>query len=302
MTGMSTAISIHEAAAVTGLSLPADRPAQSSLHAEIQGTLVPPISFHGAGLDVHGQSIPKDEIGGDLADLVVDGEDVIAYVLDVSGHGLRAGILMGMIKTAMRYGLMLRRPMTAILDDINRVLPSVKASNLFATLAALRFDGSRSVEYVSAGHIPLLQYRAKYGDIVRHSIPQFPLGMFPGANYVSRRIPYESGDIFALVTDGIVEAGEDGDADIGFEQLERVVRDLATRPLQKMAAAVHLQTSGFGAPHDDRTVLLIRAIDVDDSEGEPERKAPNESVEVRETIEMRWRKLLDELSIELTRD
>lgn len=293
MTGISTAICGHESAAIWPPSL--------SLHAEIQGTLVPPISFRGAGLEVYGQSIPKDEVGGDLADLVVDGEDVIAYVLDVSGHGLRAGILMSMIKTAIRYGLMLRRPMTAILDDINRVLPDMKASNLFATLAALRFDGSRQAEYVSAGHIPLVQFRAKHGDIVRHSIPQFPLGMFPGANYVSRRIPYEPGDMFALVTDGIVEAGEDGDADVGFEQLERVLRDLATRPLQKIAAAVHLQTSGFGAPHDDRTVLLIRATDVDDAEREPERKPPNEN-EVRETIETRWRKLLDQLSIELTRD
>ena len=28
-------------------------------------------------------------MGGDLADLVIDGRDVIAYVADVSGHGMR---------------------------------------------------------------------------------------------------------------------------------------------------------------------------------------------------------------------
>ena len=55
--------------------------------------------------------IPKDDVGGDLADLVEDGRDVTAYVADVSGHGLRAGVLMGMIKTAVRYGLLLGQPL-----------------------------------------------------------------------------------------------------------------------------------------------------------------------------------------------
>ena len=61
---------------------------------------------------------------------------MIAYVSDVSGHGLRAGVLMGMIKTAMRYGLLLGRPLSNLVSDLNRLLPQVKEPKMFATLAA----------------------------------------------------------------------------------------------------------------------------------------------------------------------
>ncbi len=95
--------------------------------------------------------MPKDEVGGDLADLVPHGQDVIAYVMDVSGHGLRAGVLMGMAKTAFRYGLLLGQPLEKLVRDINSVLGSVKERNMYVTLAALRFTGKNEVEYISAG-------------------------------------------------------------------------------------------------------------------------------------------------------
>src|SRR5260370_26103348 len=101
MNSMSPAIPIPE------IGVPAEA---SWLSSDIQNTLVPPIRYGGARLEAHGQSIPKDDVGGDLADLVSDGRDVTAYVADVSGHGLRAGVLMGMIKTAVRYRLLLVQP------------------------------------------------------------------------------------------------------------------------------------------------------------------------------------------------
>src|SRR5258707_15509503 len=92
-------------------------PAKASwLSSDIQNTLVPPIRYEGARVEAHGQSIPKDDVGGDLADLVADGRDVTAYLADGSGHGLRAGVLMGMIKTAERSGLLSGPPLAKLQD------------------------------------------------------------------------------------------------------------------------------------------------------------------------------------------
>jgi stage II sporulation SpoE-like protein len=71
----------------------------------IQKTLVPPLSYRGLGLEALGHTVPSTKIGGDLVDLVADGENVFAYLADVSGHGISAGILMGMVKTAIRQAL-----------------------------------------------------------------------------------------------------------------------------------------------------------------------------------------------------
>jgi len=270
---------------------------------EIQSTLVPPIAYQGACVEAHGQTIPKDDLGGDLVDLVADGREVIAYVADVSGHGLRAGVLMGMTKTAVRYGLRLGQPLAKVLDDINFVLPAVKQPNMFATLAALRFDGSGEVEYISAGHVPLLHYRRRHRDAVRHCMSQFPLGLFAGAGYESRRIRYEAGDIFALVTDGIVEAGEDQDADFGLERLAQILCDSPQRPLADIVEAVQAEIQRYGTPQDDQTVLLVRAVAENSASG-PDRLSNGldggaDGPRVREA---RWRKLLDDLAAELARE
>jgi len=274
------------------------------LSSEIQSTLVPPITYAGARLQAHGQSMPKDDVGGDLVDLVADGRDVIAYVADVSGHGLRAGVLMGMIKTAMRYGLLLGQPLTKLLDDLNCVLPGVKQPNMFATLAALRFDGSSHLEYISAGHVPLLHYRQRTGEVVRHSMSQFPLGLLAGEGYVSRHVRYEAGDIFALVTDGVVEVGEEQDADLGCERLAQMLCDLAERPLSDIAEGMHTEVRRHGTQRDDQTILLVRAVAEGVAQNDAGRQdlVPNQPEARAEALETRWRMLLDDLAAELASD
>ncbi|HLK68460.1 MAG TPA: PP2C family protein-serine/threonine phosphatase [Bryobacteraceae bacterium] len=226
----------------------------------LQKTLVPPIDYRDYRMEAHAQTTPMDEVGGDLADLVSAGPEVTAYVADVSGHGLRAGVLMGMLKTAMRYGLHLGQPLAKLLDHINVVLPAVKESNMYATLAALRFDGTNEVEYLSAGHVPLLQYRKRTREVVRHAMDQFPLGLFQGFSFASRRIRYEAGDIFALVSDGIVEAGIDRESEFGFDRLAQILRTHASSPLSEIYEVVRSAVDFHASQEDDQTVLLVRAL------------------------------------------
>ncbi len=61
----------------------------------IQKTLVPPVTLQSARFDVYGISCPSDKVGGDLVDaLYLSNGDAIAYLADIAGHGLQAGILM----------------------------------------------------------------------------------------------------------------------------------------------------------------------------------------------------------------
>ena len=295
------AVSIPEMTLLASLSNRQACPAPS-LASDIQNTLVPPLIYQAARLEAHGQSLPKDDVGGDLVDLLADGRDVIVYVADVSGHGLRAGVLMGMIKTAVRYGLLLRQPVAKLLGDINRVLPALKQPNMFATLAALRFDGSNEVEYISAGHVPLLHYRHRNKDVVRYSNSQFPLGLFDSADYVTQRIPCEPGDIFALTTDGVLEVGPDRDADLGSERLAQILHQLSARPLADVVETIYSDLQVHGPQQDDRTILLVRALDSSPPDTNYHDTETNKSLGTAEPLEARWQQLLDDLAAELIRD
>jgi serine phosphatase RsbU (regulator of sigma subunit) len=261
MSSMLQAMPIHEPRFFRDLcDAPVKAWKELGLGRAIQNTLVPSVTYKDKHVEAYGQTIPWDDVGGDLVDLVAAGPDVVAYVADVSGHGLPAGVLMGMVKTAVRFGLQLGQALPVLLDSLNRVLPGVKEPNMYATLAGLRFDGSNEAEYVTAGHVPLLQYRRRHRDIVRRSIPQFPLGLFEDAGYVSLRVRYEPGDVFVLLTDGVVEAADGHDAEFGLERLEDILCDLAGRPLSEIFEAALTAVARHGRQQDDQTLLLVRAL------------------------------------------
>jgi hypothetical protein len=47
--------------------------ADATFAAAMQSTLVPPLCYRGDCVEAQGQCIPKDQVGGDLMDLVADG-------------------------------------------------------------------------------------------------------------------------------------------------------------------------------------------------------------------------------------
>jgi hypothetical protein len=226
----------------------------------IQATLVPTLSFRVDHLEVYGKSIPSTEMGGDLIDVVERDGTLLAYVADISGHGLAAGQLMGMLKTAIRVCLQFRQEPVAMLESADRVLPAVKQANMYATLALLYFDGSSEVEYSLAGHPPILHYRAPTGEIARLAMEQFPLGLIPGGRYTSQRVTYSPQDLFLMMTDGISEVPNASDEEFGLDRLELLLRNNAGRPLPQLWELIMGEVKRHGVQQDDQTLLLLRVV------------------------------------------
>jgi serine phosphatase RsbU (regulator of sigma subunit) len=76
--------------------------AEIELATEIHHVLVPSIDTKLGGFEFYGASAPSGEVGGDLIDLAGSDEAWVAYVADVSGHGVAPGLVMGMVKSAAR--------------------------------------------------------------------------------------------------------------------------------------------------------------------------------------------------------
>lgn len=224
----------------------------------IQNMLVPPISYCGPHLDVFGSSVPSAKVGGDLVDLVADGDRVLVYLADVSGHGISAGILMGMLKTAMRQAWLAQLPLPALLESVNAVLPAVKEPEMYATLAALRFGAPSHVEFTLAGHPAILHYRRNSQDISRCVMEQYPLGLMPKPGYVSAQVNCDPGDLFVVVSDGLIETANGNEEEFGLARLEQLVVIHATECLPEIYEDLMHAVSDFGVQRDDRTVLIVR--------------------------------------------
>ncbi len=227
----------------------------------IQQTLVPVVDWRSADLEIYGISVPSTEVGGDLVDVVplADGS-VFAYVADVSGHGLPAGILMGMIKTAVRTQLVDLPSPSAVFERLNEVLPAVKEAHMYATCTALRMyrtDGACRVEYAIAGQ-PAMLHASFDGNIARLSDQQLPLGLLDGPPYRGHEVDLQPGDILLIATDGILEATNKSGEEFGMEQVERMLREHRSHDLSSIARRIHTSLSDSYGRDDDQSLLLLR--------------------------------------------
>ena len=237
--------------------------AELALAHRLQRVLVPPVAFRNSRVEICGRSIPSDQVGGDLVDVVASEDGVLAYLIDVSGHGIPAGTLMGAAKAAMRCAA--SRGLGEALDTVNRVLPSVKEPAMYATLAAIRFGAADpgveyDAEYTLAGHLPILHYRAAAGAIEPLTLQQFPLGFFDDTRYETRRVGCAPGDLFALFSDGIVEAANARDEQFGVDRVAAQLAASPSKPLEEILEAVLAAAAAHGASDDDRSILVIRVL------------------------------------------
>lgn len=224
----------------------------------MQATLVPSIECRTMRWEVYGKSIPSDKVGGDLVDAITEEGKLLAYVADVSGHGIPAGLLMGMVNTAVRVCLQFREEPVAFLDALNRVLPSVKEPAMFATLACLRLAAhTNEVEYALAGHPPILHYQHENRELRRLGAYQLPLGILPVV-YETARVAASAGDIFVIVNNGFIELTNSNDEEFGLDRLEKLIESNAERELPEIFSVVARVAALHGKQQDDQTLLLVK--------------------------------------------
>ncbi len=231
----------------------------------IQKTLVPPFTVRTAGFEVYGISMPSEKVGGDLVDaLALPNGDAIAYLGDIAGHGLQAGILMGMLKTATRTALLdagEREPestLPVLFERLNTVLPNVKEPHMYATFSAFRLCGDGAVYYALAASPPILHWHANGLALSRLEEEQFPLGLLDVKGFGGERMQMEQGDVVVVATDGILEVSDKDSNEFGVERLEQAIAAHATAALPELAEKILEAAQAFGRQMDDQTILLIR--------------------------------------------
>ncbi len=232
----------------------------------IQKTLVPPISLRTERFEVYGISEPSEKVGGDLVDAVLlPGGDIIAYVADIAGHGLSAGILMGQLKTAARTALLdadegpASASLPALLEKLNQVLPQVKEPQMYATLTAFRLNADGNAWYAMAASPPVLHWSAERQDRRLMQEEQYPLGL-PVSGFTGEAMEVAPGDLVVVATDGVLEVCNRQDEEFGIERVERAIEGEPRAPLTQMAERILRDARAFGAQVDDQTLLVIRRM------------------------------------------
>jgi hypothetical protein len=231
--------------------------AEMELASEIHRVLVPKIETKIGNFEFYGRSLPSGQVGGDLIDLVQNGDKWIAYIADVSGHGVAPGVLMGMVKSAARMYLSSNEGSSGFLERLNFVLHPIRKPEMFVTLAFLAWDGTR-LTFSTAGHPPILQYCSANGASKELSCSNPPIGLFSPQAFFADAVTACKGSLFLLCTDGLLEITNKANAEFGIEGIKNVLSSTDYEMLNALAERIFAAAKGFGHGDDDESLLLIR--------------------------------------------
>jgi hypothetical protein len=179
-----------------------ERQATVALQRSLLPARPPPI----AGFDVAARYIPGAEIGvgGDWYDVfALPSGHVGVAIGDVAGAGLRAAVVMGRIRSALRaYALETNDP-ADVLTRLDRKIQLFEPDAM-ATAAYAVVDPARTTLTVSlAGHLPPALIHPDSGAYLLDAPADLPLGAYP--NTLRRTTTVALPPAVLLYTDGLIE-------------------------------------------------------------------------------------------------
>ena len=232
---------------------------EMALAHQIHVSLVPALEHSDGRFAVDGLSSASTEMGGDLVDMVDHDATTDLVLADVSGHGVKAGVVMGMVKSAIRMGLREDRDLPRLACDLNEVLDQTTSPEMYATMVLLRLHhAERRLELLLAGHSQVLHHRRGASAASRIGEGGFPVGLMGGRDYASVSVAVEPGDLVAVWTDGLDETVNEADQELGRQAIESAIVERAERPLAEIRRAVFELARAHGPQRDDRSLLLLR--------------------------------------------
>jgi serine phosphatase RsbU (regulator of sigma subunit) len=235
----------------------------------LQRSLLPTGLSAPSSVEVRHRYLPGSqliEVGGDWYEsIALPGARVALVVGDVAGHGVRAAVTMGRLRTAIQTLSMLELAPAESLQQLNELMMVIGAREPhFATCAYAVYDAVRGTcEVASAGHLPPLLIGPRGDSQFLDVAPAPPLGVGEGLIH-SRTFEIEDDSLLVLYTDGLVES-RDRDIDDGLKRLQAVFGpDSSSRPVEELCKAILAGAYG-DQQRDDIAILIARLNRIDGS-------------------------------------
>jgi serine phosphatase RsbU (regulator of sigma subunit) len=234
--------------------------AEMDLAQELHSNLVPKIEIVNNHFEIFGISNPTDEVGGDLIDFFENETTHTCYIADVSGHGVAAGSLMGMFKSTIRVLLNKDEPLWSILTETSKTIYNLKKKNMFLTCAFLKFNSNYTVEYSTAGHLPILKLANNSNNFDELIIKHLPIAATKDFNFTTNSTEFNKNDLFILLTDGITETSNKKNEDFGMEKVKQIILNNRKDELSHIYEKINNKLASYGKQKDDQTILLVRCL------------------------------------------
>jgi sigma-B regulation protein RsbU (phosphoserine phosphatase) len=236
------------------------------LAANIQLELFPKKLATLIATDVAARNRQAKQVGGDYYDVIHVGparpaEEHLVCVVDISGKGIFAALLMSNIQATLRALVCRENSLPVVSQTANDLLYATTPGNRYATAFLLIYNASTGAcRWVNCGHTDGIVVRAD-GSVEMLPCSGIALGLFPARTYEEQFFELRDGDLLAIYSDGVTDAQNEAEDDFGTDRLVEVL----TKHAGLAAAEVVARTfeaidlfAGQAPQFDDITMLVMK--------------------------------------------
>ena len=233
-----------------------------SLAASIQRGLLPKPDLAPTHWKVRYHYQPAGMVSGDYCDIFEIDDCLLFMFGDVSGKGIAASMLMSHLHATFRSLAEGGLPLDRLVEGANRIFCESTLAGQFATIVAGRAARDGSVEFVNAGHLPVLHVNAD--GVTPVNSTEVPLGMFCNLRFPVHRLTLAHGDTLFLYTDGLTETRNRAGAEYGLQRIHALTaRHMGLDPAGLISQCLddHLSFREGLKQADDLTLLAVQRAD-----------------------------------------
>jgi len=215
---------------------------------------------------------PSRKLGGDLLDIIqISDSKYVAYVADISGHGVQAAILMTAVKSTISMIIEAAKEkleLTLILNRLNDILSKRLFDINFLTIILCLVDLKKNtITYYNAGHPPIILYDIRNGKAkILSEKGSIPIGWNEDYAFPPEEedvIKIDENMVIFLYTDGIFECYNKSGEQLGIDGFAKFISNnihdfnsiILPQKIKKKLIDLDYDISS-----DDFTLMTIRKI------------------------------------------
>ncbi|MEM1345612.1 MAG: SpoIIE family protein phosphatase [Pseudomonadota bacterium] len=239
----------------------------------LQREILPPPLFTCHGAQVATYYTPAGHVGGDLVGCVAaEGQRVLAYGIDVSGHGVAAALMVARLAQFFapgdpsaniafeRHGNAHRlRPPEAIMHALNARCLGTGLTDVYVTAALASIDLTTGEGLICRGGYAEPAVVSPTGAVRFLEQGGMPLGIFEEIEMPTEPFTLAPGERLVLSSDGLTETTRPDGSMLGEAGLATILADLATTPVAETLPALvaRVAQEAGGKPFDDDVSALL---------------------------------------------
>ena len=227
----------------------------------IQMSMVPNTFPQVEGLDMYASMAPAREVGGDLYSYLLKNNKLYFCIGDASGKGVPASLFMAQATRLFRTLASQAMMPAEIATRMNAELAEDNEQAMFVTMFIGLLDlQTGHLDFCNAGHnAPIIGSGADEGEFLKME-PNAPIGLWPELEYIGEEIDSIKGRPLFLYTDGLNEAENELQEQLGDERLLKFLRATyfknTRQVIDTLTALVDNHRNGT-EPNDDLTMMCI---------------------------------------------